>query len=120
MYQTGRRTILRHGHEAAYEAVHASVPQVVVDALREAGVLRWTIWRDGLALFHAIETVAGYPALLEALGRVGPLDTAWDAVIADLLEHAPGADAVLPAVWTMDRATQGVPATPPPVTGGSS
>jgi L-rhamnose mutarotase len=120
MFQTGRRTMLRHGHEAAYEAVHASVPQVVVDALRGAGVLRWTIWRDGLALFHAIDTVAGYPALLEALGRVGPIDPAWDAVIADLLEHASGADVVLPPVWTMDRATQGVPATPAQAPGSSS
>jgi L-rhamnose mutarotase len=110
--QTGRRTRLRPGREAQYDAVHAAVPQVVLDALRAAGVLRWTIWRDGRTLFHAIDTVAGYPALLTALERIGPLDRAWDTVIADLLEHGPGADVVLPAVWTMDGSGQGAPVAP--------
>jgi L-rhamnose mutarotase len=118
MHQTGRRTLLRPGHEAEYQAVHATVPDVVVNALRQAGVLRWTIWRDGIALFHAIDTVAGYPALLAELDRIGPLDPAWDAVIAELIEQAPGADVVLAAVWSMDCSGQGVPAAPPPL--GSS
>jgi len=115
MQQTGRRTRLRPGREAEYEAVHAAVPQVVADALREAGVLRWTIWRDGTVLFHSIDTVAGYPALLAALEQIGPLDLSWDAVVSDLLEQGPGADVVLPAVWAMDGVTQGVPEPPPPV-----
>jgi len=112
MHQTGRRTLLRPGREAEYEAVHAAVPQVVLDALRAAGVLRWTIWRDGRSLFHAIDTVAGYDALLAALARLGPLDHAWDAVIADLLEDGQDSDVLLPAVWAMDRSGQGRPADP--------
>lgn len=110
MHQTGRRTLLRPGREAEYDAVHAAVPEVVLDALRGAGVLRWTIWRDGRALFHSIDTVAGYGALLAALERLGPLDPAWDAVIADLLEDAPGSDVLLPGVWTMNGSGQGRPA----------
>ena len=110
MVQTGRRTVIRPGREAEYEAVHAAVPQAVLEGLRAAGVVRWTIWRDGRTLFHAIDTVAGYPALLVALHEIGPIDRAWDAVVADLLDQEPGSDVLLPAVWTMDGSGQGRPA----------
>jgi len=112
VHRTGRRTTLRRGREAEYVTVHASVPDVVAHALRSAGVLRWTIWRDGRSLFHAVDTVAGYPALVAELERMGPLDPAWDAVIADLLEQGPEADVLLPAVWSLDGWSQGVPDPP--------
>jgi L-rhamnose mutarotase len=107
MHLTARRTTLRPGRELDYERVHATIPEPVARALRRAGVLRWTIWRDGSHLFHTIETRDGYPAMLAALAPMGPLDPAWDALIASLLEPGEGADVVLPAVWSLDGTSQG-------------
>ena len=107
MHVTARRTTLRPGRELDYERVHARIPEPVAQALRRAGVLRWTIWRDGSHLFHTIETRDGYPAMLAALAPVLPLDPAWDQLIASLLEPGEGADVILPAVWTLDGTFQG-------------
>lgn len=109
MHVTARRTTLRPGCERAYERVHARIPEVVAQALRRAGVLRWTIWRDGPHLFHTIETRDGYPATLAALVPMGPLDPGWDELIASLLDDGEGADVILPAVWTLDGTSQGIP-----------
>ena len=110
MHVTARRTTLRPGRERDYERVHARIPEAVATALRSAGVLRWTIWRDGSHLFHVIETRAGYPAMLAALAPMGPLDPAWDELIGSMLEPGEASDVVLPGVWTLDGSTQGVPA----------
>ena len=109
MHVTARRTTLRPGRERDYERVHARIPEPVAQALRRAGVLRWTIWRDGPRLFHTIETRDGYPAMLAALTPMLPIDPAWDELIASLLEPGEGADVVLPAVWTLDGTSQGSP-----------
>lgn len=113
MVTTGRRTTIRPGRELDYERVHARIPDPVAAALRRAGVLRWTIWRDGAHLFHAVDTVAGYPAMLAQLSTYGPLDPAWDELIAAMLEPGEGCDVILPAVWTMDGSSQSVPAPEP-------
>lgn len=110
MFTTGRRTTLRPGREFDYETVHARIPDVVAEALRRAGVVRWTIWRDGSHLFHAVDTTHGYAAMLAAVASMGPLDPDWDEVVTSMLESGDGADVLLPAVWTMDRTSQGVPA----------
>jgi L-rhamnose mutarotase len=110
MVTTGRRTTIRPGRELDYDRVHASIPEPVAAALRRAGVLRWSIWRDGSRLFHAIDTVDGYPAMLARLSTYGPLDPEWDELIAALLEPGDEYDVILPAVWTMDGSSQYVPA----------
>ena len=107
MHVTARRTTLRPGRELDYERVHARIPEPVAHALRRAGVLRWTIWRDGSHLFHTIETRDGYGAMLAALAPALPIDPAWDELIASLLEPGEGADVILPAVWTLDASSQG-------------
>ena len=104
---TARRTTIRPGRELDYERIHASIPEAVATALRRAGVLRWTIWRDGSHLFHTIETREGYPAMLAALAPMGPLDPAWDELIASLLAPGEGADVLLPGVWRLDGMSQG-------------
>ncbi|QKW17739.1 L-rhamnose mutarotase [Kitasatospora sp. NA04385] len=103
---TGRRTRLRPGLEARYETVHARIPEPVFEALRACGVVSWRIWRDGRSLFHCIETERGYDAMVERIVALGPIDPEWDATIAALLEQDEEADALLPAVWTMDRTRQ--------------
>jgi L-rhamnose mutarotase len=101
-HQTGRRTTLRAGLEEAYENVHARIPEPVERALRDSGVVHWNIWRDGRFLYHSIETTDGYEAMVEAITSLGPIDLEWDELIASLLEQSPGADVVLPRVWSMD------------------
>jgi L-rhamnose mutarotase len=113
MITTGRRTTIRPGRELDYDTVHARIPEPVAAALRSAGVLRWSIWRDGSHLFHAIDTVAGYPAMLARLRSHGPVDPAWDEVIASLLGPGEDCDVILPAVWRMDGSSQYVPAPEP-------
>jgi L-rhamnose mutarotase len=87
-----------------YEAAHRAVPPELTDAIRAAGAKAWTIWRSGTDLFHVIEC-EDYAALLAHLGAL-PVNTAWQARMAELLEvahdySASGADAGLPVVWEL-------------------
>ncbi|PQZ50933.1 MULTISPECIES: L-rhamnose mutarotase [unclassified Microbacterium] len=106
MITVGRRTRIRPGHEADYARIHARVPEAVASAIHRSGVVRWHIWLDGSTLFHSIDTTAGYAAFLDEIGALGPVDPAWDAVIADLLESGPDDDRVLELVWALDDAGQ--------------
>ena len=103
---TGRRTRLLQGREANYRVIHSRIPEAVAIALHDAGVVSWRIWEDGQSLFHAIETREGYPAMIEKIESLGPIDTEWDAVIASLLDTTSGSDVLLPLVWGMDSGTQ--------------
>ncbi len=103
---TARRTRLLPGTETRYETVHARIPVPVFDALRSCGVVRWQIWRDGRSLFHLIETEQGYEAMVERILGLGPVDPAWDATIAALLEEGEGSDEILPLLWTMTGTAQ--------------
>jgi L-rhamnose mutarotase len=76
----------------------------LTEQIRAAGVTGWTIWRSGTDLFHVIDC-ADYPAMLAAL-RDSPVNAAWQARMADLLDTphdytADGSDAVLPVVWQL-------------------
>jgi len=106
IHVTGRRTRLRPGAETRYDAVHASIPTAVFDALRSCGVVRWQIWRDGRTLFHLIETEGPYGAMVERVVAQGPIDSEWDATIGALLEQGEGSDVILPLLWTMTRTAQ--------------
>jgi L-rhamnose mutarotase len=103
----GRRTTLRAGQELTYDEVHAHIPDAVERALRRSGVVRWHIWRDGRLLFHSIETIDGYEAMVRAIGLPGPVDAPWDAIIAALLEPEEVSDVVLPLIWKLDEVGQG-------------
>jgi L-rhamnose mutarotase len=88
----------------AYEQAHREVPAELTAAIRAAGASEWTIWRSGTDLFHVLE-VEDYPALIAELGKL-PVNTSWQARMADLLEvahdySAGGADAPLPVVWQL-------------------
>lgn len=102
----GRRTVLRAGKEAAYESIHAAIPEPVAAALRECGVIRWHIWRDGSQLFHSVETTSGYAQMAQQIAARGPIDPDWDELIAGLLDAASESDVILPLVWSMDALTQ--------------
>jgi L-rhamnose mutarotase len=87
-----------------YERAHAAVPVELTSAIRAAGVTGWTIWRSGTDLFHVIDCT-DYPAMLAAL-RGNPVNTAWQARMAELLDtphdySAAGSAAGLPVVWQL-------------------
>ena len=97
-------TRVREDRIAEYEAAHRAVPAGLTEAIRAAGATSWTIWRSGTDLFHVIEC-DDYEALLAQLSTQ-PVNTAWQARMAELLEvihdySADGADATLPVVWAL-------------------
>ncbi|WP_042388136.1 L-rhamnose mutarotase [Streptacidiphilus melanogenes] len=97
-------TRVRADRIAAYEQAHREVPEELTAAIRAAGATGWTIWRSGADLFHLLE-VEDYPRLLTELGEL-PVNTAWQARMAELLEvvhdySADGASAPLPVVWQL-------------------
>lgn len=95
-------TRLKHGQEAEYERIHATIPADLDLALRESGVHSWRIWRDGVDLFHVVEC-DDYAAMRAAL-RDHPANVPWQARMADLLDTPDdysGGDTGLPCVWAL-------------------
>jgi L-rhamnose mutarotase len=102
MMRVALHTRLRPGAEEAYEAAHREVPAELRQAIRDAGVHEWTIWRSGQELFHVVECedYARMLAELEAL----PVNVEWQARINALLEvvHDYGDEhGSLPVVWEL-------------------
>jgi L-rhamnose mutarotase len=100
------RTRLTPGSEEAYSRIHARVPDAIADALRQAGVIEWRIWRDGTTLLHVITTRDGRDAMGERMDALGPIDPTWDALIATMIDAAEESRALLPLVWGMDASGQ--------------
>lgn len=97
-------TKIKADRVAEYEAAHREVPEELTAAIRAAGAREWTIWRSGTDLFHVLE-VDDYAAMIAALEDL-PVNVAWQARMADLLEvvhdcGSGGADAGLPVVWRL-------------------
>ncbi|WP_194910962.1 L-rhamnose mutarotase [Catenulispora rubra] len=100
------RTRLLPGMEQEYTRVHRRIPEPVADALRAAGVVRWRIWRDGITLFHAIETTDGMAEMGRRMALRGAVDPEWDELIATMVDAAEGSYGSLPLVWGMDARRQ--------------
>lgn len=95
-------TRLKRGKEAEYDRVHATIPPDLDQALRDAGVRSWRIWRDGVELFHLVEC-DDYAAMRAAL-REHPANIPWQARMAELLDvpdDYSGGDRGLPLVWEL-------------------
>ncbi len=80
------------------------MPAELQAAIRAPGVERWTIWRSGPELFDVIEC-ADYARMLRQLADL-PVNVAWQARMADLLEvvrdyGSEGSAAGLPVVWEL-------------------
>jgi L-rhamnose mutarotase len=93
-------TRLTPGREAEYEQAHRSVPAELTAAIRAAGAREWTIWRDGLDLFHVIDC-DDYASLLAELEHL-PVNVTWQARMAgylDVVHDYADADRTLPVVW---------------------
>jgi len=100
------RTTLKAGAADAYREIHRRVPPAIEEALRSAGVTRWSIWRDGDQLIHVIETLFGLDEMERRIAALGTIDAEWDALIAPLGEHGPGSWARLEPIWLMTESGQ--------------
>jgi L-rhamnose mutarotase len=98
---TARRARLRPGAGPSYGEVHSRIPVAIEDGLRACGVIRWQIWREGDVLFHLVETVDGFDAMLDRMRVLGPTDPEWDQLIDSLVDSAEDSFATLEHVWTM-------------------
>ncbi|GAB93192.1 L-rhamnose mutarotase [Gordonia rhizosphera] len=95
-------TRLRPSTVDDYERAHGQVPAELMAAIRRAGATEWSIWRNGLDLFHVIDC-EDYQRLLADLRDV-PVNIEWQARMDGLLDVAhdyssDGSAAVLPLVW---------------------
>jgi L-rhamnose mutarotase len=100
------RTRLVPGAQESYSRIHSRIPEPIAAALRDAGVIEWRIWRDGLTLFHLITTTDGRDAMGRRMDALGPIDPQWDALIATMVDAVDGSSALLPLVWGMDAGHQ--------------
>ncbi|WP_348789979.1 L-rhamnose mutarotase [Leifsonia sp. NPDC080035] len=105
-------SVLREGHELAYEEAHVVIPDDLVAAFARVGIHDWTIWRSGRDLFHLVEC-DDFAAAMRALAD-DPADQRWQAFIGRHVDHFEGADdgeegRILGRVWDLagQRATAG-------------
>lgn len=75
---------LRAGQETAYERAHRRVPDDLLDALSEAGIRDWVIWRDRQDLLHVVDV--GDYAEAERLLADLPANLRWQQVMAEHVE----------------------------------
>ncbi len=90
-------SVLRLGREADYDAVHARIPDELVEAHRRAGIRDWQIWRSGRDLFHLVDC-DDLEAALRALEH-DPVNERWQTFIGEYVERFDGTP--LPLVWRM-------------------
>jgi len=104
-------SVLREGHEAAYDAAHAAIPADLMASFERVGIHDWQIWRSGRDLFHLVEC-DDFAAAMRALDD-DPANRRWQESINRHVDHfvadRPGADGmVLPLVWTLAAQRAGV------------
>jgi L-rhamnose mutarotase len=102
MQEIALHTRLKPGTEETYEHVHAVIPAELDVALRRAGVASWSIWRDGLDLFHRVE-VESFQRMGELLST-DPADIEWQERISLLLDAAGATAGPLGRVWSLPPA----------------
>jgi L-rhamnose mutarotase len=84
--KVGLHTRLKPGSEERYEQYHAAVWPEILEGMRQVGVTKWVIFRDGVDLFHYVEC-EDYDRALADLAR-SPIDQRWQAEMAPLMEVA--------------------------------
>jgi len=101
-------TYLRPGREEDYERFHHAIPADLDRAMRDAGVLNWRIYRNGLTLTHVVE--ARDEHAMRARLDVDPINRRWQEEVAPFLASAddPAPEATEPGrlIWDMSWPTR--------------
>ncbi len=81
--EVGLHTKIKPGAEARYDEYHRAVWPDVLHAIREAGITRYVIFRDGLDLFHFIEC-EDYDRAIAEIAK-DSTSMRWEAEIATMM-----------------------------------
>jgi L-rhamnose mutarotase len=86
---------LREGTERGYEGFHRAIPARLDEAMREAGIVAWRIFRNGRTLTHEV-TATNRTSALSALSE-NPVNQQWQLDVAPFVDDSlstdsPGAD----------------------------
>ncbi|NUP53520.1 MAG: L-rhamnose mutarotase [Catenulispora sp.] len=85
---------------AGYEQAHDTIPPAIPRLLRAAGCTGWTIWRNGVDLFHLVEC-EDWEALKAFLADKEE-DQAWQRQVGAFRDFSlPGGDAPLPMIFEL-------------------
>jgi len=80
--KVGLHTRLKPGAEERYEEYHRAVWPDILAGIRNAGITKYVIFRDGLDLFHYIEC-DDYDRAIAELAQ-SPLNQRWEAEMAPM------------------------------------
>jgi L-rhamnose mutarotase len=93
-------TRLRPDGIAGYQAAHDDIPPAIRRLLREGGAASWTIWRNGVDLFHLVEC-EDWEALVAFMAGQEE-DHAWQARVGQFRDFTlAGGDTPLPVVFEL-------------------
>ena len=81
--EIGLHTRIKPGMETKYEEYHRAVWPDVLKVIRESGITRYVIFRDGLDLFHFIEC-EDYDNAIAQIAK-DPTSMRWEAEIATMM-----------------------------------
>jgi L-rhamnose mutarotase len=84
--QVGLHTRLKPGSEARYEEYHRAVWPDVLAAIRDAGITKYVIFRDGLDLFHYVEC-ENYDQAIAELAK-DPVNIRWQQEMSPMMAVA--------------------------------
>lgn len=102
--QIALHSVVRPGHESAYDVAHAAIPDDLVESFDRLGIHEWKIWRIGDRLFHLVDC-DDFVAAMRAL-EDDPANQRWQQFINQHVDHfettGAGPDGMaLPLVWQL-------------------
>jgi len=88
---------------AGYEHAHDNIPPAIPKLLRAGGCTEWTIWRNGVDLFHLVEC-EDWEAL-KAFMAEQEADHAWQAQVGAFRDFTlVGGDEPMPVIFELPEA----------------
>lgn len=85
---------------AGYEHAHDHIPPAIPELLRAGGCSAWTIWRNGVDLFHLVEC-DDWKAL-QAFMAEQEADQAWQAQVGVFRDFTlVGGDELMPLIFEL-------------------
>lgn len=93
-------TRLRPDGVEGYQDAHDHIPPAIRELLRAGGAASWTIWRNGVDLFHLVECEDWDALVAFMAGRAE--DTEWQAHVGQFRDFSlAGGDTPMPLVFEL-------------------